>query len=85
MVMMLACIRYDAKGDAVSVVLQMLCSYVCTIGESKDKTKERKDAEKHGGIRPIAVGDLIYRTLRKSLLAANLQSCSLLPCQMGVG
>src|SRR5437867_4203192 len=36
-------------------------------------------------IRPIAVGDLVYRVLAKAILKANFRPGSLLPCQFGVG
>jgi len=38
-----------------------------------------------GGIRPIAVGDILYRVALKALLATNFQPGMLLPNQLGVG
>lgn len=38
-----------------------------------------------GGIRPIAVGDILYRVAMKAILAINFRSDMLLPIQLGVG
>src|SRR5258707_396057 len=38
-----------------------------------------------GGIKPIAIGNLIYRLITKSILKAFFTEDSLLPCQLGVG
>ncbi|KAF1807891.1 hypothetical protein P152DRAFT_377032, partial [Eremomyces bilateralis CBS 781.70] len=38
-----------------------------------------------GGLRPIAVGDLLYRVVAKAILRENYSPSSLLPYQLGVG
>ena len=42
-------------------------------------------AKNDGGLRPIAVGDIIYRLATKTLLRHHFKPDSLLPCQFGVG
>ena len=41
-------------------------------------------AKPDGGIRPIAIGDMIYRVAMKAILTAGWRSDMLLPCQLGV-
>jgi hypothetical protein len=43
------------------------------------------DKDGKGGIRPIAVGDLIYRLLGKAILKLYSRKDCLLPYQLGVG
>ena len=37
-----------------------------------------------GGIRPIAIGDLLYRVAMKAILTSHFRPDMLLPCQLGV-
>ena len=37
-----------------------------------------------GGVRPIAVGDLIYKVALKAILITSFRPSMLLPCQLGV-
>jgi Reverse transcriptase (RNA-dependent DNA polymerase) len=40
--------------------------------------------KKDGGIRPIAVGDMLYRVALKAILTTSFKPSMLLPCQLGV-
>ena len=37
-----------------------------------------------GGVRPIAIGDLIYKVALKAILITSFRPSMLLPCQLGV-
>ena len=76
----------------VPTVLEMLSTLTGMIGQGTAPCRDLLVASRltplakdDGGLRPIAVGDIIYRLATKTLLRHHFKPDSLLPCQFGVG
>ena len=81
-------LKTAAKREPVKQFLQLLCAAIAkntAPGRSMLRTSRLIPLKKDdGSIRPIAVGELIYRLCAKALIISHFQPDFLLPFQLGV-
>lgn len=81
-------LKMASKRAPVVKFLQLLCASIgnnTAPGRAMLRTSRLIPLKKDdGSVRPIAVGELIYRLCAKALIAAHFRPDFLLPCQLGV-